>query len=188
MRNRLPPEKFTDEALDALCRKVARSKITNGRVHFLCLSWTGPNLPEINAKLNGSKAICYYDPTDLGNIWVAHPDNPHQPVRAFATDPEYQNGLTLTEHENLKKRAKLDSVKYDMAEPHLALLRMRQETDQEYELMQERIKHIRKNKDAGKKNTKQKMKSSLNNTATDITTIDIVPSPDSISNLPMDHL
>ena len=146
MKNRLPPEKFTDAALESLCRKVAHSKITNGRVHFLCLSWTGPNLPEISARLNGKKAICYYDPTDLGEVWVAHPDDPRQAVRAFATAPEYQNGLTLTEHKKIKEAEKEDALKYGFDTPHLALRKLRQDVDEDHQLSQPTKKIKRKSK------------------------------------------
>ncbi|HVI42280.1 MAG TPA: hypothetical protein VM577_16630, partial [Anaerovoracaceae bacterium] len=109
-------------------------KIIHGRVQFLCLSWTGANLPELGARLNGKKAICYYDPSDLGNILVSAPWDPHNPVRAEATDPEYQNGLTLTEHEKLKAAEKEDSLKYDFSVPHVALWQLRVEMDREYQL------------------------------------------------------
>ncbi|QTD31736.1 DDE-type integrase/transposase/recombinase [Pseudomonas fluorescens] len=132
MKNRPPPEKFTQDALEKLSRKVHYAKIIHGRVQCLCLSWTGANLPELGARLNGKKAICYIDPGNLGTVWVADPADPHNPVRAEATNPDYQNGLTLTEHEKLKAAEKADALKYDFATPHLALWQLRQEIDQDY--------------------------------------------------------
>lgn len=180
MKNRLPPEKFTDEALNALCRKVEYSKITNGRVHFLCLSWTGPNLPEINARLNGREAICYYDPGDLGHVWVAHPDNPRQPVHAFATNPQYQNGLTESEHNKLRELEKENSSKYDLTAPHAALLRMRQEIDEDNQLSQltksNKIKTTTPSKPNSKKATPNRPTSSNS------------PTQKTIIVFPMDHL
>lgn len=134
-KNRLPPEKFTEEDLDILCRVVKKSSISAaGRVHFLCLSWYGPSLQEIRSKLKkGQKTICYFNPLDLGEIWVAHPDNTHNPERAYATHPEYQNGLTLTEHNLLHKQYLAVGREFDDSEADLALLVLRQRMAKEYE-------------------------------------------------------
>lgn len=134
-KNRLPPEKFTEEDLDILCRVVKESCISvAGRVHFLCLSWYGAGLQEIRSKLKkGQKAICYLNPLDLGEIWVAHPNSTHTPERAYATNPAYQNGLTLTEHDLLHKQYLIDGRKFDDSEADVALLRLRQHMAKEYE-------------------------------------------------------
>lgn len=179
MKNRLPPEKFCLDALDKLSRKVVYSKITHGRVHFLRLSWTGANLPEISARLYGKEAICYYDPGDLGTIWVAHPSDPYNPVPAEATYPEYQNGLTLTEHERLKAEEKENASKYDFAIPHLALDQLRQEIEQDYLHRQQTNKT---------KKTLTPPLSSQRNTTTKATLSDIANLAESIINLPVDHL
>ena len=144
MKNRLPPEKFTAESLDALCRSVQSAKISAaGRVNFLCLSWYGPGLQEIRSKLKeGQSAICYYTPLDLGEIWVAHPDTPRNPVRAYATNPEYQNGLTLTEHKLLHKQYLDAGRKFDDSDADVALLQLRQRMAKEYEAS----RHLRKNR------------------------------------------
>lgn len=138
-KNRLPPEKFTEDDLDTLCRIVKESSISAaGRVHFLCLSWYGPSLQEIRSKLKeGQKAICYVNPLDLGEIWVAHPDNTNNPMRAYATHPEYQNGLTLTEHDLLHKQLLAEGKEFDDSEADLALLSRRQRMAQEYEASRE---------------------------------------------------
>ncbi len=135
MKNRLPPEKFTAEDLDTLCRVVQKAKISAaGRVHFLCLSWYGPSLQEIRSKLKrGQSAICYYNPLDLGEIWIAHPDNPRNPERAYATHPEYQNGLTLTEHELLHKQYLAQGREFDDSKADVALLLLRQRMAKEYD-------------------------------------------------------
>lgn len=135
LNNHLPPEKFTEEDLDALCRIVKGASISAaGRVHFFCLSWYGPGLQEIRAKLRrGQKAICYCNPLNLGEIWVSHPDNPRNPERAYATHPEYQNGLTLTEHELLHQHYLEEGREFDNSEADLALLILRQRMAEEYE-------------------------------------------------------
>lgn len=134
MTNRLPPEKFTETALNMLCRYVKHAHISAaGRVQFFSLSWYGPGLPEIRAKLRkGQRAICYCNPLDLGEIWVAHPDDPRSPLRAYATFPRYQNGLTLTEHELLHCQRLEEGRMFDDSEADLALLHMRQQMAEDY--------------------------------------------------------
>jgi len=158
MKNRLPPEKFTTEELDTLCRVIQPAMISAaGRVNFLCLSWYGPNLQEIRSKLKkGQSAICSYSPLDLGEIWVAHPDDSRNPVRAIATHPEYQNGLTLTEHKLLHKEYLDAGRKFDDSEADVALLRLRQQMAKDYE----ETRHLRNN-------AKSKNKTKLNNPVID---------------------
>jgi len=135
MNNRLPPEKFTAEVLDTLYRGVETASISAaGRVQFLCLSWYGEGLHEIRSKLKqGQLATCYYSPLDLGEIWVAHPDSTRKPERASATRPEYQNGLTLTEHNLLHKQYLAAGRKFDDSVANVALLLLRQRMAKEYE-------------------------------------------------------
>lgn len=135
MKNHLPPEKFTAEDLDILCRGIEFACVSAaGRVQFLCLSWWGPGLQEIGAKLKvGQRAKCYYNPLDLGEILVVHPDQKCPPQRAYATRPEYQNGLTLTEHEELHKAYLAEGRQFDDSEADLALLELRQRTAKKYE-------------------------------------------------------
>lgn len=135
MNNRLPPEKFTAEVLDTLYRGSETAAISAaGRVQFLCLSWYGEDLHEIRSKLKkGQLAICFYSPMDLGEIWVAHPDTPRHPVRAYATHPEYQNGLTLTEHQLLHKQYLAAGREFNDSTANVALLLLRQRMAKEYE-------------------------------------------------------
>jgi transposase InsO family protein len=148
MRNRLPPEKFTEEDLDTLCRGVETATISAaGRVQFLCLSWYGGGLQEIRSKLKqGQSAICYYNPLDLGEIWVAHPDDSRNPVPAYATHPEYQNGLTLTEHDLLHKQYLAAGREFDDSVANVALLLLRQRMAKEYE----ESRKLRSNAKSGK--------------------------------------
>ena len=149
MKNRLPPEKFSEEDLNVLCRGVTEASISAaGRVHCLsCLSWWGPELKELGLSLKtGQKAICYYNPLDLGEIWVAHPDDTRHPKQAYATSPTYQNGLTLTEHKLLHQKFLAEGREFDDSEADLALLQLRQRMAEDYEnsrqLRQlEKVKH-----------------------------------------------
>ncbi|QXH74794.1 DDE-type integrase/transposase/recombinase [Pseudomonas atacamensis] len=127
MKNRLPPEKFTEEDLDILYRFIRFARISSaGRVHFLSLSWYGPGLPEMRAKLKkGQQAICYCNPLNLGEIWVAHPEDPRSPQRAYATHPEYQNNLTLSEHELLHSQLLDEGREFDDSKAHIALFNLR---------------------------------------------------------------
>ncbi|UVL42185.1 DDE-type integrase/transposase/recombinase [Pseudomonas sp. B21-040] len=135
MKNGLPPEKFSEEDLDKLCRVIQPGMISAaGRINFLCLSWYGPDLQEIRSRLKkGQPAICYYNPLDLGEIWVAHPNDTRNPVRASGTNPQYQNGLTLTEHKLLHQQYLDAGRKFDNSEANVALWRLRQRMVQEYE-------------------------------------------------------
>ncbi|MNF80904.1 Integrase core domain protein [compost metagenome] len=135
MKNHLPPEKFTEADLNILCRGVTEASISAaGRVHLLCLSWWGPELKELGLSLKkGQQAKCYYNPLNLGEIWVAHPDDTRNPKHAYATCPEYQNGLTLTEHNLLRQQFLAEGREFDDSEADLALYHLRQRMADDYE-------------------------------------------------------
>lgn len=128
MQNQLPPRKFTPEALDVLFRGFEYSALSGNRAQFFGLSWTGPNMGTVKAKLHkGQKAICYYDPTDLGVIWVASPDTPRDLVPAWGTRKGYQEGLTLSEHQQLQCKLAANAKAFDDHDACLALLHLRQQ-------------------------------------------------------------
>lgn len=132
MHNQLPPRKVSPEAFDALVRGIEYSALSNNRAAFFSLTWTGPSLGRVKAKLRkGEKAICYYDPTDLGVIWVAAPIAPRDWVPAWGTARDYQPGLTLYEHNKLKAAIAADGKQFDDREAHFALrhLRLRMQAD-----------------------------------------------------------
>ena len=141
MNNRLPPEKFSAEELDLLCRGVEFACVSAaGRVQFLSLSWWGAGLHEIRAKLKpGQRAKCFYNPLNLGEILVTHPDGKHPPQRAYATRPAYQDGLTLTEHEKLHQAYLDEGRAFDDSEADLALLLLHQRMADEYERSHNRL-------------------------------------------------
>ncbi|MDD2098723.1 MULTISPECIES: integrase catalytic domain-containing protein [Pseudomonas] len=121
--NQLPPERYTSAALNGLFRLPLHKRINNGRVQHSNLSWTGPALPDIAARLSAKqKATVYLDITDLSTVWVAHPDKPTELFEAYATAPLYQNNLTLYAHELVQKQLKLDEKKFDANLARQALL------------------------------------------------------------------
>ncbi|MGF6401610.1 putative transposase [Pseudomonas frederiksbergensis] len=109
-----PPEHYSLEDLQQLCLSVWRLRISRGRVQCKQLFWTGPGLPEIAQRLTPKQtAIVYFNPCDLGTVWVAHPDSPKEWHPAYATRSNYQNGLTLTDHEEVVQAFKDEKKKFD---------------------------------------------------------------------------
>jgi putative transposase len=114
LRNQLPPERFTPTALNGLCRLPLLKSINNGRVQHLNLTWTDPALPDIAARLKPKqKAKVYLDITDLSTVLVAHPNAPTELFEARATDPHYQNNLTLYAHQLVLDKLKEQKRKFD---------------------------------------------------------------------------
>jgi transposase InsO family protein len=134
MHNQLPPRKFSSEALDQLYRGVAYSALSGNRAAFFNLMWTGPGLGAVKAKLHkNQKAICYYDPTDLGVIWVAAPDTPRDMVPASGTKRAYQEGLTLSDHRLVQAKLSADGKQFDDSDAHRALLHLRQRMSEDHD-------------------------------------------------------
>jgi putative transposase len=114
LREQLPPERYTQDSLNGLCRQVLSKRINNGRVQHKYLSWTGPALPDIAARLGPKKkAKVYLDITDLSTVWIAHPDKPTELYKAYATAPHYQNKLTMYAHELVLKELKEKKKRFD---------------------------------------------------------------------------
>lgn len=134
MHHQLPPRKVSPEAFDALIRGIEYSALSGNRAEFFCLFWTGPNLGRIKAKLRkGERAICYYDPTDLGAIWVAAPSTPHDRVPAWGTAKRYQPGLSLFEHNLVKAEIASDGKQFDDSKAHITLRHLRQRMQKDRE-------------------------------------------------------
>jgi putative transposase len=102
---RCPPQRYPAADLDLTCRSFVMRAIRGGRVNIMNLEWSGPSLPDVNARLAiqgaGRKAKVFYDETDLSCVWVEDPDDRSILFRAEAVRPEYQNGLSLYEHQLL---------------------------------------------------------------------------------------
>jgi putative transposase len=101
LEGELPPDTYSLQQLDITCRKTKARAISNGRVKMLHLSWYGPGLPRLDAKARklGCKPLVHFDESDLSTVWLSIPQEPGIMVQADAVDPDYQNGLTLYEHQ-----------------------------------------------------------------------------------------
>ncbi|CAM4057528.1 DDE-type integrase/transposase/recombinase [Pseudomonas wadenswilerensis] len=97
--NLFPPHQFSETTLKQLFLCRESSFAVNGRVGFKKLQWTCPSVPFLNHWRDKRKKLTiYYDVSDLGYAFVCHPDNPDDLHRVFAVNPDYQEGLTLSEH------------------------------------------------------------------------------------------
>tara|TARA_R110001592_G_scaffold112965_4_gene311607 strand:- start:1063 stop:3030 length:1968 start_codon:yes stop_codon:yes gene_type:complete len=76
-------------------------KINDGKVTFLNLSWKSPNLVKMEKELEGTsrKVKVYIDPYDLSTVYVSDPRKKLAKKPAYATNPVYQNAVTLDAHE-----------------------------------------------------------------------------------------
>lgn len=119
--NQIPPERFSREDLDFACLCSKRRAITGGRIRSFSLSWTGASLPDLARRLEDELAIVYYDPTNLGTVWAAHPKEPRQLFPAIATNPRYQEGLSLQDHNSVKERLAEDGKEFTNAAAYEAL-------------------------------------------------------------------
>ncbi|MNF44948.1 Transposon Tn7 transposition protein TnsB [compost metagenome] len=128
LAQQLPPERYSREDLDGLCRSIIFRKCANGCVHFLNLSWTGPALSDIAHRLKANqKAMIYYDPSNLSTVWVAHPERPTELFEAIATDPHYQNHLTLFEHKLVLEQLKKERLAFSDVRARQTLLEIHKE-------------------------------------------------------------
>ncbi|OOG14639.1 DNA-binding domain-containing protein [Pseudomonas sp. C9] len=125
-----PPERYSLEELQQLCLSVWRLRISGGRVKTKHLIWTGPGLPEVAQRLTASqKAIVYFNPCDLGTVWVAHPSTPKEWHPASPTHPTYQNGLTLTDHERLIQSFRDEKRAFDHTEAYQMLFELNEKIE-----------------------------------------------------------
>ncbi|MDT4812437.1 Integrase core domain protein [compost metagenome] len=119
--NHIPPERFSRDDLDFACLCSKRRTITGGRTQIFNLTWTGASLPDLARRLGKKLAIVYYDPTNLGTVWTAHPEEPRHLFPAFATNPQYQEGLSLQSHNAVKERLAEEGKEFTNTAAHQAL-------------------------------------------------------------------
>ncbi|AZC51739.1 hypothetical protein C4K35_4160 [Pseudomonas chlororaphis subsp. piscium] len=121
-RSAPPAERYTEEELKLLCVSRWELRLSGGRVTSEHLTWFGDGLPEVRQRLKAKqKAIVYFNPCDLGKVWVAHPDTPDDWHPATALRPEYQNGLTLSDHRLLIKRLLAEKKAFNVDDALIAL-------------------------------------------------------------------
>ncbi|WP_439253907.1 hypothetical protein [Pseudomonas monteilii] len=109
-----PPQRYEQSELKNLFLASWRLRLHRGRVQYRRLIWSGKGVPEVAQRLRpGQKAIVHYDPCDLGLVWVSHPDSPMDWHTAYATNPQYQTGLTLSEHLTLLSSLNMEKLKFN---------------------------------------------------------------------------
>ncbi|WP_322616780.1 hypothetical protein [Pseudomonas sp. BIC9C] len=144
--DQLPPERYSKDDLDALCRSLTYRRLAKGRVRHLNLSWTGPGVPELAHRLKPKqKALIYYDTSDLSTVWVAHPDRPAELFEAYATDPNYQNHLTLFEHKLVQERLIEQRLAFSDANARQALMDLHREIQLDSEENRVKVRYKKRN-------------------------------------------
>lgn len=107
-----PPSRYPAVDLELTCRPFVLRSISGGRISFEKLQWSSPSLSLIGSRAkqsgNGSKVKVYYDETDLSYVLIEDPTDRTNLIRADAVNPEYQNGLSLYEHNLIIRKQKID--------------------------------------------------------------------------------
>ena len=76
-----------------------------GRVRAHNLFWQGPGIAELANRYPMSKSLyLYFDPCDVGQACVCHPKYPMDLKFVTPLKPDYQNGLTLSFHQQIHSR------------------------------------------------------------------------------------
>jgi hypothetical protein len=153
MKQGFPPQKYSKHDLDRLLRCVIRRTINHGRVTYLDLSWTGPGLAEMEQRLKpGEKAIIYYDPSNLEEVFVVLSERPDELFRATGTRPNYQKNLTLYEHLQVRDELNLQDNTYSENTAAFALWQLRQKLVKDAEAFE--AKRRKNTKSSGKPSRK----------------------------------
>jgi putative transposase len=98
------PRKGTD--LRVLLGKVVYRVVTREGVELFGLFYNDERLGEIRQQLrDGKKAMVKYDPTDLGQVYVADPESGDY-ITARAVDYEYSLGLSEYQHDVIRRHAR----------------------------------------------------------------------------------
>lgn len=106
--DRQEPRIIDAESAATLGTKMRKCSINGGRIGFKGLYWHAPSLPQMEDSLRatGDKALLSYDESDLGYAWVRHPRKPNEVVRCDPVYPEYQTGLTMLLHDQIRQTKK----------------------------------------------------------------------------------
>ena len=92
--------------------------------------WWGSGLAEVSLKLKAKqKAIVYFNPCDLGTVWVAHPDTPDNWHPAIGTNEDYQKGLSLSDHNSVRRSFILERRKFDHTEACIRLYELNEKIE-----------------------------------------------------------
>lgn len=120
-----PPRVFSKADVQFVCRATFACRINKGRVRHKNLVWTGPSLSHLQSMVKGEQVEVLYDPSDLGTV----------SVRAFGSQEfyqadaayEYQYGLTMFEHNLVRKRLIEESKEFDGYLARQTLLKIHRE-------------------------------------------------------------
>ncbi|MDM9556410.1 MULTISPECIES: DDE-type integrase/transposase/recombinase [Pseudomonas] len=111
-------KKYDKEDLNRRFLQVAYITPNNGRLRYKGLAWTAPSIPYLATKKNRApKLRVLYDESELGHAWVCDPKQPTKIFIVKAVSPEYQDGLTMHLHLEIKKniRFKMQNENYRAA-------------------------------------------------------------------------
>ncbi|WP_448093682.1 transposase [Pseudomonas lini] len=112
--NFAPPKRMAESDINRLLWSKTTALPYNGRVGFQKLQWTGPGVSAL-AKRGGKRVrlTIFYDISDLGTVWVCHPDWPEELLPAEAVDPDYQHNLTLEMHHLVQQKLRKEGQQFD---------------------------------------------------------------------------
>jgi putative transposase len=103
--NELPPRRYATKDIRGMFWRKKVVKPNGGKVRHNFLFWTGPAVDElINRYPRSKKLHLFYDRGDLGQAWLVHPKYPDDPIELDPVNPEYQIGLTMHMHNEIRKR------------------------------------------------------------------------------------
>ncbi|MGY2413079.1 transposase [Pseudomonas pergaminensis] len=112
--HQFPPKRYSEADIQRLFWSKTTALPFNGRIGFSKLQWTGPAVPTLAT--HGPKRIrltVFYDISDLGTVWICHPDRPEDLYPVEAVDPNYQNGLTMQMHRLVQKQLRSERKAFD---------------------------------------------------------------------------
>jgi len=107
----LPPSR---DELAILLGRVAWRTVQPYGIEFECLRYNDRELGLLRARMKGEKIKLKYHPGDLGQIYVY---NPFEKIylAVLALDQEYASGLSYWKHRIIRRMARLEADKVDLA-------------------------------------------------------------------------
>ncbi|MFJ2526429.1 transposase [Pseudomonas capeferrum] len=109
-----PPKRYSAADIQRLFWSKTTALPCNGRIGFSNLQWTGPAVPALATRAPKKvKLTLFYDISDLGTVWICHPDRPEELFSLEAVDPDYQNGLTMQLHRLMVKQLRSERKSFD---------------------------------------------------------------------------
>lgn len=98
-----PPKTYSLEDIHQIFLSKATAKPVNGRVRYHHLQWTCPAIPYLSTRSRNEVMLTFfYDVSELGTIWVCDPQDSNKLYAAEAVDPDYQVGLTMAMHDEIR--------------------------------------------------------------------------------------